>query len=485
MSKFNLTGIKAELPQLLEVIGDFAEIEKLRKKLTLTNKSVSFQIKKAADNYRFWQSRGKSEEGKDGLPSDLSLSKMSVYSKQIDELKGKLKREYLYHHEGKYYIPAGFWYLLKEIKDDVHLNTEVKPHLIDGLRDYQKEAVNEILKHKRATGVLATGLGKSLIISSICMSFVKAGKRVFVVVPTDYLVGQVYETVKRFHNNVTAAGGGRHPKLGADIFVCTAQSAIKHISDFDCVITDEASHCPASTWEELMSAADKCEYSYNLTATPFRTDGLDLAIHAFGGPTVFERNVKWGIDNGWLVKPKVFRIIVKNNNRLSDKSLATTAYKKLMIRKNILDIVKKQLMKSLGSGRKTMVIFNTLDPARALRKYCQKDIQFDVADANFKKPLYDFQKGNSDILVATAKLISEGVDIPDSSVLILLTQNSSDATTYQSLGRVLRKPPGKEDAIVIDVVTEGYTQFENAANRRLDVYRKMTDEIKDIIVEVN
>jgi len=479
MKKFNLTAKKCEIPQLLEIVGDSSEIDKLNKKLTLTNKSVFFQQKKANERLEYWRMRYNAEVGVNGFASDYTLDKVRELEKLISNLSESLHRCYLYHSEGKWYVPAGFWHLVNKVEDDVHLSG-IKPYILDTLRDYQKESVEEMLKYKRATGVLATGLGKSLIIASICMSFVKAGKRVFIVVPTDYLVGQVYETVKQFHNSVTAAGGGRHPKLGADIFVCTAQSAIKHIGDFNCVVVDECQHVPANTWEELMGAADKCEYVYNLTATPFRTDGLDLAIHASGGPTVFERDVKWGIDNGWLTKPKVFRIIINTGKEFSDKSMATTAYKHLTGHKSVLNLVKNQIEKAVASGRKVMVIFNTLDPAHKLRKLCEKTVPFNVADANFKKPLHDFQKGESNILVATAKLISEGVNIPDASVLILLTQNSSDAITYQAVGRVLRKSEGKKDAIIIDVTTEGYKQFANASLKRLAVYSKITDEIKDM-----
>jgi hypothetical protein len=41
----------------------------------------------------------------------------------------------------------------------------------------------------------------------------------------------------------------------------------------------------------------------------------------------------------------------------------------------------------------------------------------------------------------------------------------------------LRKSPGKEYAIIVDIMTPGYKQFENAREKRLKVFQKITDDV--------
>ena len=111
-------------------------------------------------------------------------------------------------------------------------------------------------------------------------------------------------------------------------------------------------------------------------------------------------------------------------------------------------------------------------------------LTFQVAHADKKKskspkyPLIQFNKGETKLLVACDKLVSEGINIPDATLLLQLTQHSSDVTTYQMAGRILRKSEGKELAIIIDFVTMGYAQFERAAEKRLKVYQYLTEDVK-------
>ena len=458
-------------------------LQKLRDYLTIRNDSVGYKIKKAKDSIGFWETRKHQEESL-GLDTEYSSRKLDAAREEIAALYEEYEQVFYEDTEDGLVIPAGFWFVCDFMEGDIHLNKEVKPCHIDGSRDYQVDAVNEALKHKRATVVLATGLGKSRVILNLTLSMVKVDKRVFIVVPTEYLVGQVYDTIKPHWDSITAVGGKRkHPKLGTDVFVCTAQSALKHVSSYDVVIIDESHHSSASTWLNIFMTAEKAEYCYNLTATPFRADGMDLAIHAFGGPTVYEKNVRWGIENGWLSPCKIYLATVqpmdKNGSPMmfGDSTMATSAYKKMITNKEVMSYLETQVKRMLDAGKRVIVIFKTVQPGLVFRKHCKGKIDFNVADSKFKKPLDDFRNGESNLLVSNSSLIAEGIDLPSADVLFLLTQHGAPAMTYQAIGRVLRKSPGKEHAIIVDVMTPGYKQFENAREKRLKVFQKITDDV--------
>lgn len=456
-----------------------SNLEKVKKKLTLTNKSILFQLKKAKENLDHFSQIAQSQLNHQGQISYQVEKSIVFYTNKIKELQKDAIQEYFIDHGSHLEITSGFWWLAEKIEGDFHLNTEIKPYYIDFLRDYQKEAINELIKYKRATCVLSTGLGKSLCIASLTISAVNSGKRVFIIVPTEYLVGQVYDTIKKFISSVTAYGGKRkNPIFGSDVFVCTVNSAKQFIGSYDVVITDESHHISSRTWTEALLAAEKSQYVYNFTATPFRSDGLDLAIHAFGGKTVINKSVRWGIENGWLANPSIYITEIDTGLRLTDKTVMASAYKKLVQTKPVMELVKTKALSALSKGRKVLVLFKTVNAGLQLKKIMANDFQFNVASSKNKKPIDDFKQGLTSLLVSNDKLLSEGVDIPDIDTLIVVLQNSSDTMTYQALGRALRKSPNKQDVIVLDVAVKGYNQFERAKIKRADVYRTITNNIK-------
>jgi superfamily II DNA or RNA helicase len=459
----------------LFIDGDYPVLQKLRSYLTIRNDAIGYKIKKANEAIIFWKMRG-------GDP--YAEGKLEQINNELVKLREDYEQIFFEDTDEGLVIPAGFWYVCDKVENDIHLNTEVKTRHVAGSRDYQIEAVNEAMKYKRSTTVLATGLGKSRVILNMTLSLVKAGKRVFIVVPTEYLVGQILDTIKPHHDSITAVGGKRkHPKLGTDVFVCTAQSTLKYISPYDAVIIDESHHSSATTWLNIFMASEAADYCYNLTATPFRADGMDLAIHAFGGPTVYEKGVRWGIDNGWLSPCKIYLATVRPTDKngvvmtFPDTAMAASVYKKMTINSDVFSYLETQVKRMLDAGKKVIIVFKTVAPGVAFRKFCKKSIPFDVADSSFKKPLDDFRNGLINILVSNDKLISEGIDIPSADVLFLLTQHSSAVISYQTVGRVLRKSPGKEHAIIVDVFTPGFKQFETAREKRIKVFKDITDEV--------
>ena len=440
--------------------SDYA-LKKLRDFLTFKNKSNEFRIMQIKKTLR-------------EAPPWITPDKKELLKKELEDLSDQINVEYYEESNGKLIIPAGYWYLGEKVEGDIHLNTDIELVVNEGSRPYQIEGVSKLLQYKRATLVLATGLGKTKCMSSICLSFIKKEKRICIIVPTEYLIQQVVKTMKSFTDSVTGASSGRIPKLGTDILVCTAGTAGKYIDRYDAVIIDEFHHTVASTWSEVLSMA-RAEYVYGLTATPFRTDGMDTAMHAFGGPVVYERDVSWGIDNGWLSPFSAFTVYIDHGASIRSTASRASAYKKSMNYVYIGEVA-KHLKSAIASDRKIICLFKTIVAAKQLANM----FGLSVADAKYKKPLYDFQNGVTKVLIASDRLVSEGVDIPDADVLILCTQNSSDIITMQALGRVLRKSEGKKTPMVVDCIAKGYASFENSGRKRMKIWKKLASQHKEI-----
>lgn len=460
---------------ILTVTGPAKRLQRMKDRLTLTNKSIEWQLKRTVKTRselanRLPQLKGQWE--------DAAKIKLVEYDKQITELQSDLVVEYWEETNDGLQIPPGFWFLCESIEGDRHLNTAVPAVLLPGLRPYQQDDVREMLRHKRATAKIATGLGKSWVIASLCATMSAAKIRTVVIVPSEYLVGQLYDTLKSVNLSVTAAGGGRIPVPGCDVLVTTVQSAGSYMDLYGCVLVDESHHTPATTWMECMTRGINVEYVYNLTATPFRTDGLDLAIHAFGGPTTVDRDARWGIVNGWLVQPDIY--IVKVAPRapngdpvyVPEKVIAAKAYQRLIHTLETFETIYQAISKASAKNRKTILLFKTVKAGKAFSKYIEQkyQIKIPVASAKSKGVIVKFRNNELNVLIGNDRLLGEGVDIPNADVLIIATQHSSKALSYQAVGRVLRPAAGKTGALVIDIAVSGYLQFNRAVDNRAGVY---------------
>ena len=70
----------------------------------------------------------------------------------------------------------------------------------------------------------------------------------------------------------------------------------------------------------------------------------------------------------------------------------------------------------------------------------------------FRKKLLDgFDKGEYKALVAI-RCLNEGVDVPSTDKVIIMSSSSNPAEYIQRRGRVLRRSPGKEKAYIYDLV---------------------------------
>jgi len=493
-----IPGCVGKLVSNIELVLSHPDIAKLKDILQAKNTSAAWKLRQADKSLIFYQNKMISlqhlaiDESSD-LYTDTA-SKIDLLEAQTLELKDQLVEIfYLENDDGTLSVPAGFWWLCERIEGDRHLNKELPSYKLPGLRPYQIEGLDALYKYRRGTIELATGLGKSKMIISAALAGLKTKKRVMIIVPTEYLVGQMYKEIKLLHENTTAIGGDyKHPKLGWDIMVITMASAPKFIDMATMLILDEAHHSPAATWAELLSSATDATHVYNFTATAFRSDGLDLAIHSFGGPVVFSRDARWGLNNNWLSPVTIVQIRIHPRRPdggkvyVSDETMATSAYKQLMAQENIIQLIKDKTLTALAKGRKEMLIFKTVKMAEYFKKAVSTELKFQVAHAdksktkNPKYPLHQFSKGESNLLVACVNLVSEGIDIPDCNFLMVCTQHSGDITTLQLLGRALRKAPGKENAVVIDIAVKGYKQFEGAAAKRLAIYKYLCDNVIEV-----
>ncbi len=473
--------------ELVLTAGDFDEI---RKFCTVTNKSIIFQLRNAKRAIARWEAKitKLNEELGEGSRQALKLEDLvATKHKEVAELTPKIKTEYWADKEdGTLSLPAGFWWMCESIKNNAHLNTEVEYKelpVVDGKkpRAFQEEGVKALLKYKRASLVAATGLGKSMVSMMLAHSLISAGKRVCIIVPTIELCEQTLKIAKKYFKKASALGGKNKFKEGSEIVVTTVDSALKCIDMFDAIVVDEMHHSSSSSYSETLFLAMSAKYFYGLTACPVRADGMTLGIHAACGPVVYEKNIKWGIDNKFLTPYRVVVIeiggIGKWDKNASHASVYRDAMKNPKVVKAILDMIANGEKKK----KKTLVLYKTVGAGEAASQTAKArgfGPQFEVASAQYRKPLTDFRDNKTDLLVSNAPLCGEGVDLPDVSMVLSCCQMASENMTRQILGRGLRLAPGKTETVYVEIVTKGFEPFERAAAAREKILREASSDFR-------
>ncbi|HEV8548460.1 MAG TPA: helicase-related protein, partial [Polyangiaceae bacterium] len=78
--------------------------------------------------------------------------------------------------------------------------------------------------------------------------------------------------------------------------------------------------------------------------------------------------------------------------------------------------------------------------------------------------LEKFSRGDYGV-VATSKVLNEGVDVPDANVAVVISGSGSVREHVQRLGRVLRRREGKQ-AILYELVSAGTAEAGTSERRR-------------------
>lgn len=377
-------------------------------------------------------------------------------------------------------------------------------------RDYQLEALEA---WRRAGGrgvvVLPTGAGKTLV---ALLAIRDRSRSALVVAPTLELVRQWYdELVRAFGVEVGVIGGGSHDPR--PLTVTTYDSAYLHMEHLGArwglVVFDECHHLPS---ESFALAAELCvaPYRLGLTATPERADGRDAELERLIGPYVLRREIR-ELSGEYLAPYDTRRVEVELEPAERAEYEAARARYRAFVARHRIPIARpggfgRFLMLSSRSDegrlayrayrRQRELALNApakLDAVGALlaRHAADRALVFSEHNAlayavarRFLVPVISHQtpvKERSQLLrgfstgeygvIATSKVLNEGVDVPDASVAIVVSGSGSTREHVQRLGRILRPREGKR-AVLYEILSASTVETRTSERRRdHDAYR--------------
>jgi superfamily II DNA or RNA helicase len=373
------------------------------------------------------------------------------------------------------------------------------------LRPYQKKSL-ELWSRNNYSGsiVLPTAAGKTILgIYAITMLKVPT----IVLAPTIELIIQWRQKLKDLLNvDVGQIGGGE--KDIKDISVSTYDSAYLMAESlgnrFKFIIADEVHHMASESYLQI-ARYYASPYRLGLTATYERDDKLHEVLEKYMGGKVFE--LGYEELNDFISNYKIVRIPidlsdedeieyrknheiflsylkkrnVKINGNMNFEQLVMSSWspegkEALMAWRRSREIAfnaekKIEYLKYLISkhaGEKIIIFSEDTSTAYAIsREFLVPALTYMTSGKERKQYLEMFKSGEITVL-ATSRILDEGVDVPDASIAIIMSGSGSTRQFRQRLGRILRPSEGKE-SYLYELVSSGTTEYGTSKRRRKGV----------------
>lgn len=343
------------------------------------------------------------------------------------------------------------------------------------VRPYQEECLARIEADmdrgpNRTLIVLATGTGKTTIFSELIR---RRGCNTLVIAHQEELLDQAAARIRSMcpGMKVSVEAGSRKHAWGSDVIVAGVQSIGRpgntRLGPFrpELVITDESHHACADSYQHVyrnLGVYEGSAYHLGVTATPHRLDNKPLhgSEDAIFTEVLFTYTIRDGIKDGYLCDIKGFRVKADGLD-LSGVKRTAGDYNQAQLQSAMdheaVTAVAFNNWADMARERQTVVFCAGVDHALNVAEYWRyrgfkAEAVHGKMDRDQRESVMErFRNGEIQVLT-NMQLVTEGVDVPSISSVLLLRPTQSWTLYTQMLGRGLRPAPGKTDCLILDVV---------------------------------
>lgn len=346
------------------------------------------------------------------------------------------------------------------------------------LRDYQGEAIDAINEALAANPQgryivqLPTGMGKTVIFSSLLRDL---GKRALVIAHREELLSQA-------KNKIAACGIPAslidivlqsRPNPEAQIWVASIQTLVRgnRLAQIapEIIIIDECHHSAAASYRTVLDYSPDVP-AIGFSATPTRSKGREKKILSeIWQDIIYSYPIKKAILDEHLANIEYYQV----QSGVDLAGVRTTAgdfnqgdlAEKIDIAVRNTACLEKYL--ELGGGKCVIFCVNVAHAESMRDTFVNANIEASTVTGETPHDeraqiLAEFDAAPMDksIVLTNCMVLTEGWDCPDVRMLILARPTQSAIVYLQQLGRGLRRAPGKDAVIVIDVA-------DNCRNKRI------------------
>lgn len=236
----------------------------------------------------------------------------------------------------------------------------------------------------------------------------------------------------------------------------------------DLIVWDEVHHGDSPDWQAVFELVPESTRMLGLTATPWRFDHgtnkdsrkknarYGKGLGDLFGAMIIGVRPRDLVASGYLVPLKVLDLVAAENER-ARRAAEPLPFKggKIGAGDDIrLDIV--DAWQKYGEGRKTMVFCHLVAAAeQAAQRFNAMGVPCEVVHgkltpAEVERRMLAFKENRFKVLCNVMQL-TEGVDVPDVSCIVI-DRGANELNTYlQICGRAARPAPGKDDGLILDL----------------------------------
>ena len=352
-------------------------------------------------------------------------------------------------------------------------------------REYQIDAIHNILESHRGLILSPTGSGKSFIIYALTRYYVKKleHKKVLIVVPTTNLVEQMYGDFADYgwfpdeHCHKLYAGSDKN--TSKEVVISTWQSIYKldknYFNQFGAVFVDECHLAKAKSLTGIMTKLHDCKYRIGTTGT---LDGSEIHQLVLEGLFATHKEVT---TTSQLVK---------------DKHLSNLHIKCLVLqhpKEQRRSRTYQEEMEYLATNRQRNLFISRLAASLdgntlILAQYIEKQLvplSFKIVEKcegrsihliHGATPTEDREKArelvekeNDAIIVASYGVFSMGINIKRLHNIIFASPYKSQIKVLQSIGRGLRLAEDKTECNLFDIADDmSYNKNRNFTLKHLE-----------------
>ena len=477
-----------------------AQIEKVKKFLSYTNKTAVHGISRLKRNR--W----------------LLKENPAEWQKQMNEFEANKKKNLFKDNSWTY---SGLIQDISRIlKTEINITKDFdypdlkpipwKEPLEFDLRLEQLSSVKKLLEAKHGGVEMATGVGKSAIIMTLCKLM---GIQAVVVTPsTSIFKGLLRDFNRHIGSKHIGAYGDGKKQIDKLITICVAKSLTNLVpgsKDYEffskakVILCDESHTLPASTLEKVCHGVlAHVPYRFFFSATQTRNDGAEKLLRGIIGIIVESLTAREAIEKRYLAKPKFKIISVKSTNpKYFNRDAISMKRKHFLQNDNIARLAADIANRSYRLlGHQSLILVDDLSQISEIGKYLK--VPFDYAHGTKAKASLEkiglvktdvqekvdgFNDGKIPVLLGTSA-IQTGTNFKPVNNLIMCQGGTSPIAIPQGLGRGTRlsdkkeidPTDGRQYFNVWDFRVSDIDKMENQLEKRLAMYDEIWPDITEV-----
>lgn len=429
--------------------------------------------------------------------SKIIISALDLFNKEFNSAS-IVENELIKVYENKYKAKIQFERSLIKQKDKYLIEPKIEPNKM------QKEALKNLGTirmngQNKALLISATGTGKTYLSAFDAKEF--KPKRLLFIVHRRNIAEAAMETFQKVFKNEKTYGlySGNEQETEKEFLFSTIQTISRdnHLEnfkkdEFDYIVIDESHRAGAESYQKIFNYFEP-KFCLGMTATPERTDGLDI-FKLYNYNIAYEIRLHQAMEEDMLSPFHYYGVTdIEVDGKLLEEK---TDFNLLTSTERVNRIIEKAEFYGCDDGNVRGLVFcSSVEESIKLsdefnkRGYKSIALTGNSSDEDRTNAINNIESDLEDRLkyIFTRDIFNEGVDIPRINQVIMLRPTESAIVFVQQLGRGLRKTANKEYLTVIDFIGNYSNNYlvpialygDNSYNK--DRLRKLLSSGSDLI----